>query len=265
MYLETAIDAARLGAEILLEHLGDEKSAKVSRKQQFDFVTEVDYLAERKLIEFIRKRHPRHDIFAEESGAQSRGSDFQWIIDPLDGTKNYIHGIPVFAVSVALRKDNVIIAGAISDPSRDELFYAERGGGAFLNGKRISVTATEDFEECLLATGFPFRAKHLLDPYLSAFKTLFHQVSDFRRAGAAALDLAYVAAGRLDGFWEIGLNLWDIAAGVLLVEEAGGKVSDIFGQQQHLNTGNIVASNGYIHTSLTDPLVTAFGPVFGPH
>ncbi|MCZ6821102.1 MAG: inositol monophosphatase family protein [Calditrichaeota bacterium] len=261
MYLETAIEAARLGAGILLEHIDSEEKSHVSQKQQFDFVTEVDHLAEKSLIEFIHKRHPKHDILAEESGRQFSDSEFQWIIDPLDGTKNYIHGIPAFAVSVALRKSGEIIAGAISDPSRDEIFYADKGGGAFLNGKAISVTDTTDFSKCLLATGFPFRAKHLIQPYLGAFKVLFERISDFRRAGAAALDLAYVAAGRLDGFWEVGLNIWDIAAGALVVEEAGGKVSDLFGEDSHLNTGNIVASNNRIHEEILEPFAAAFGDI----
>jgi len=246
-YLDTAIEAARIGAGVLAKKLSAKKERQISSKQTFDFVTEVDLLSEREIISFIHGRHPEHAILAEESGEKESDSALQWIIDPLDGTTNYIHGFPAFAVSIALRKNDDILVGAIADPVREEIFYAEKGFGAFLNGAPISVSEEARFGRSLIATGFPFRAKHLTDAYFNVFISMFHEVSDLRRAGSAALDLAYVACGRLDGFWEIGLNAWDIAAGSLIVCEAGGQVCDIFGQPNHLDTGHIVASNGHIH------------------
>lgn len=260
-FLKTAIAAARIGGRILNDRLPSRATRQVDRKQRFDFVTQVDLESEAAIIDFIRSRYPDHTILAEESGNSQRDSEtYRWIIDPLDGTKNYIHGFPVFAVSVALQKDQEILAGAILDPGRDELFYAEKSQGAFLNDNAIAVSKTSDLSQCLLATGFPFRAKHLTEPYFNAFISLFHQVSDFRRAGAAALDLAYVACGRLDGFWEITLNPWDVAAGILLIEEAGGQVTDLWNGDSHLQSGHIVASNGQIHPDITAVVGNVFQP-----
>lgn len=258
MFFETAIEAARIGGRVLNENLHSAARSHVRQKQAFDFVTQVDLLSEKAIIDFIKTRHPEHDILAEESGAHTGRSEYEWIIDPLDGTKNYIHGFPVFAVSVALRKGREMLVGAVLDPTRSEMFSAEKGKGAFLNGNAIHVSSSCDLAACLIATGFPFRAKHLARPYFEAFASMFQQVSDLRRAGAAALDLAYVACGRTDGFWEIGLNLWDIAAGALLVREAGGQVTDIFGGEDHLRTGNIIASNGQTHEALTRLVRTPF-------
>ncbi|MFQ5750592.1 MAG: inositol monophosphatase family protein [bacterium] len=258
MYLETAIEAARLGGKILLESLSSPERKQVTRKQKFDFVTQIDHLSEAAILDFIRKRHPHHSILAEESGGQKQAQGYLWIVDPLDGTKNYIHKFPMFAISIALLYEGKVIVGVVLDPVRNELYHAEKEKGAFLNGKSVQVSETQDFSQCLLATGFPFRAKHLTDTYFEAFKNLFHQVSDFRRAGAAALDLAYLACGRLDGFWEVTLNPWDIAAGTLLIEEAGGKVTDLWGGNSHLKTGHVVASNGLIHNKITQVV----GPVF---
>ena len=257
-FLETAIEAARLGGKILMESLSDLETKQVQRKQEFDFVTQVDHRSEEAILQLIRERHPEHSILAEESGGSREEQDYLWIIDPLDGTKNYIHGFPVFAVSVALQFKSELRVGVVFDPVRDELFHAEKDKGAFLNDDPVKVSKTADFSECLLATGFPFRAKHLTEPYLEAFKELFYQASDFRRAGAAAIDLAYVACGRLDGFWELMLNSWDIAAGALLIEEAGGEVTDIWGGDSHLKTGHIVASNGLIHGRITEATSNKF-------
>ncbi len=240
-----------------MESLSNLETKQVQRKQEFDFVTQVDHRSEEAILKLIRERHSEHSILAEESGGSKDEQDYLWIIDPLDGTKNYIHGFPVFAVSVALQFKNELRVGVVFDPLRKELFHAEKGKGAFLNGDSIKVSETTVFSECLLATGFPFRAKHLTEPYLDTFKELFYQVSDFRRAGAAAIDLAYVACGRLDGFWELKLNSWDIAAGALLIEEAGGKVTDIWRGDSHLKTGHIVASNGLIHEKITEATRTS--------
>ncbi|MFQ5637323.1 MAG: inositol monophosphatase family protein [bacterium] len=249
--LDTAIEAAKIGAQVLMDSMKNFDPEEVDHKQQFDFVTHVDHLSEAAILDFIRKRHPDHSILAEESGGPQQQDGYLWIVDPLDGTKNYIHQFPMFAVSVALMHAGELQVGAIIDPVRDELFYAEKGRGAFLNGQPIRVSQTRDISLCLLATGFPFRAKHLTKPYFDAFKQLFHRVSDLRRAGAAALDLAYVACGRVDGFWEVTLNAWDIAAGALLIQEAGGRVTDIWGGADHIRTGHIVASNGPIHDFIT--------------
>lgn len=258
-FLQTAIEAARIGGRILNDNLMLRAEHQIDRKQQFDFVTQVDTESEAAIIDFITQRHPDHTILAEESGSSEKAeSQYRWIIDPLDGTKNYIHAFPTFAVSIALQHDRELLAGAILDPLRDELFYAEKDKGAFLNDQPVRVTQSTDLSQCLLATGFPFRAKHLTSSYFDAFIALFHKVSDFRRAGAAALDLAYVACGRLDGFWEITLNPWDVAAGILIIEEAGGKATDLWGGDSHLQHGHIVASNGLIH----DEITTVVGNVF---
>jgi myo-inositol-1(or 4)-monophosphatase len=256
--LETAKEAVRVGGKILIESLKSQERMQIDRKQRFDFVTQMDHRSEAAILDLIKDRHPDHDILAEESGGTDQTKEYLWLVDPLDGTKNYIHGFPMFAVSVALMHEGRLLLGAVLDPIRNELFYAEKGQGAFLNETPIQVSKTNDVSQCLLATGFPFRAKHLTDPYFKAFIDLFHKVSDFRRAGAAALDLAYLACGRLDGFWEITLKPWDVAAGTILIEEAGGKVSDLWGGDTHLKTGNIVASNGIIHEEIT----TVVGEVF---
>lgn len=261
MYLETAISAAQLGGQVLTDNLTSLQRKQIDRKHQFDFVTQVDLDSEAAIIDFILQRHPEHRILAEESGGSTNQSDYVWVIDPLDGTKNYIHNFPIFAVSVALLFKDKPVAGAILDPMRNELFHAEQDKGAFLNDKPIQVSETEDVSQCLLATGFPFRAKHLTKPYFEVFTDLFYQVSDFRRAGAAAIDLAYVACGRLDGFWEITLNQWDISAGVLIIEEAGGCVTDIWGGDSYLNTGHIVASNGRIHENIVGVTSRVFADI----
>jgi len=258
-FLKTAIEAARIGGRILNDNLQSRADRQIDRKQQFDFVTQVDTESEAAIIDFITQRHPDHTILAEESGSSDNtASAYRWIIDPLDGTKNYIHGFPTFAVSIALQHHSNIVVGAILDPLRDELFYAEKGSGAFMNEQSIRVSNSSDLSQCLLATGFPFRAKHLTTPYFEAFISLFHKVSDFRRAGAAALDLAYVACGRLDGFWEITLNPWDVAAGTLIIAEAGGKVTDLWGGNSHLQNGHIVASNVLIHDEITKVVGNVF-------
>lgn len=258
MFIDTASEAARLGGGILLDNLHGRLASQASAKLNFDFVTEVDLLSEKAILDFIRRRHPSHRILAEESGESEAASEYLWIVDPLDGTTNYLRGLPVFSVSIALMKGDSLVAGAVFDPLRGELFHAERGGGAFLNGNPIKVSGNAEEGKVLLATGFPFRAKHLSAPYFTSMAALFARCGDFRRAGSAALDLANVACGRLDGFWEVTLGRWDIAAGVLLVEEAGGRVSDIWGGPTHLQCGHIAASNGRIHELITETV----GPCF---
>jgi myo-inositol-1(or 4)-monophosphatase len=240
--LNIAVRAARSAGNVIIRNLGKLDTLAIHTKDRNDFVTEVDRQAEQEIIYVLRKAFPDHGILAEESGVQE-GNDYQWIIDPLDGTTNFLHGFPQFAVSIAMRHKGRMEHGVIYDPLRQELFTATRGGGAMLNDQRIRVTKRKTLEGSLLGTGFPFKSQQHLDAYLDMFRALFPQTAGIRRAGSAALDLAYVAAGRLDGFWEIGLSIWDMAAGVLLIQEAGGLSSDFTGGNNHLESGNIVAGN----------------------
>jgi myo-inositol-1(or 4)-monophosphatase len=240
--LNIAVRAARSAGNVIIRNLGKLDTLAIHTKDRNDFVTEVDRQAEQEIIYTLRKAFPGHGILAEESGVQE-GDDYQWIIDPLDGTTNFLHGFPQFAVSIAMRHKGRMEHGVIYDPLRQELFTATRGGGAMLNDQRIRVTKRKTLEGSLLGTGFPFKSQQHLDAYLDMFRALFPQTAGIRRAGSAALDLAYVASGRLDGFWEIGLSIWDMAAGVLLIQEAGGLSSDFTGGNDHLESGNIVAGN----------------------
>lgn len=240
--LNIAVRAARSAGNVIIRNLGRLDSLSVHTKDRNDFVTEVDKQAEQEIIYILRKAFPDHSILAEESGAH-QGNDYQWIIDPLDGTTNFLHGFPQFAVSIALRHKGRLEQGVVYDPMRQELFTASRGGGAMLNDRRIRVTNRKTLDGALLGTGFPFKSQQHLETYLDMFRALFPHTAGIRRPGSAALDLSYVAAGRLDGFWEIGLNIWDMAAGVLLIQEAGGLSSDFVGGSNHLESGNLVAGN----------------------
>ncbi|MCI0401865.1 MAG: inositol monophosphatase [Gammaproteobacteria bacterium] len=247
--LNIAIRAARAAGDIIVRHMDRVQGLEVSPKGYNDFVTEVDRMAEEAIIRRIHKAYPHHGIIAEESGQQ--GSDkYQWIIDPLDGTINYLHGFPQYAVSVALRHRGILEQGVVYDPLRQELFTATRGAGALMNDRRIRVSQQKRLEHALIGTGFPFKDQERLDIYLATFKALSPITSGIRRAGSAALDLAYIACGRLDGFWEFGLREWDMAAGVLLVQEAGGLVSDLNGDHDYLRTGNIAAGNPKIFKAM---------------
>ena len=256
--LNTAIAAAEIGGEVLLDYLPEIKALKVEAKAEFDFVTQVDHAAEEAIATRIRDRFPEHQIVGEERGLSGSDESTQWIIDPLDGTTNYIHGVPNFAVSLAVAQGNEMVVGVVFNPLSGELFSAMAGHGAFLNGQPIQVTDNARLEQCLLATGFPFRRKNLVDEYLASFRNFFGKVRDVRRMGAAAIDLAYVAAGRFDGFWEIDLRKWDFAAGVVLIREAGGKVSGFTAGDDFWKTGNILASNGLIHSQLSEQLAPIF-------
>jgi myo-inositol-1(or 4)-monophosphatase len=254
-FLSTAVRAAKLAGKVMLDNMGKISKDDVDIKQASDFVTRVDRDSEQIIIDTIKKKFPHHHFLAEESfkevetSYETNGS-YRWVVDPLDGTTNYIHGYPAFSVSIALQHKGEIILGVILDPLRNELFTAEKGIGGFLNGRPISVSSVRTLKEGLLTTGFPFRRKHLIDAYLQLFKNLFQKVSDIRRAGSAALDLAHLACGRCDGFFEIGLSPWDIAAGSILIREAGGVVSDFGGGADHLSTGNIVAGTPALHKKI---------------
>ena len=250
VYLQTAINSARLAGDLIIANLGKLSKSDVSSKQASDYVTRVDRSSEEIIINMIRKNFPDHIIQAEESEEETGTGEYRWIIDPLDGTTNYIHGYPQFSVSIGLEHKGEIILGVILDPLRNELFTAVKGRGALLNGKPIRVSSIQTMKEALLSTGFPFRNKEMIGPYLDLFRALFNRISDMRRAGSAALDLAYIAAGRCDGFFEVGLSPWDIAAGSILIKEAGGIISDFSGGNDYLITGNVVAGNSLLHPAI---------------
>jgi len=248
--LHIAQRAALSAGRILLRHFDHLERLNVTTKQRSDFVSEADVQAERDIIQTLRKTYPNHGILAEESGEQPGQDDYQWVIDPLDGTTNFLHGIPHFAISIAFRHKNRLEAALVFDPIRQEMFTASRGASAQLNDRRIRVSVINALENALLGTGFPFRYPRHQQAYLNAFSALFGKCVEIRRAGAASLDLAYVAAGRLDAFWEIGLKAWDVAGGALLVQEAGGLVSDFGGGNDFIQTGNIVAGNPKVFKAL---------------
>ena len=247
--LNIAVRAARRAGSLIARGQARLHEIQVDRKGRHDYVTEIDRDAESAIIETLLSAYPSHQILAEESGVTG-DSEFVWVVDPLDGTLNYLHGFPQFAVSIALRVAGRLEQAVVYDPSRDELFTASRGAGAQLNGRRIRVSGCLGLENALLATGFPVRRKNEIDDYMRAFHDIIHRCAGVRRPGAAALDLAYVASGRVDGFWELGLSPWDIAAGALIIQESGGLVGDLCGGETHLSSGNIVAANAKVFRQL---------------
>ncbi len=260
-FLITAVKAARRAGKVILDNFGKISWEDIHLKMASDFVTSVDTKSEQIIIDTIRDAFPHHIFLAEESLKEIDTEKYRWIIDPLDGTTNFIHQYPVFSVSIALENQREIILGVIFDPLRDELFTAEKGRGAYLNDRRIRVSAVQDREESLITTGFPFRRKEFIDPYLKLFRNVFLRVGDLRRAGSAALDLAYLACGRCEGFFEIGLGPWDIAAGEIMIREAGGVVTDFGGGGDYLSTGNIVAGTPLIHEMLLKEAIKAFAGI----
>ncbi len=254
-YLEIAREIAQEAGALLLRYF--HRRVDFELKGEFDLVTEADRASEELIMDRLRSHFPSHAIVAEESGGAAASSEFCWHVDPLDGTTNFAHGFPVFCVSLALAENGRLRCGVIYDPLHQELFEAERGAGATLNGRRIRVSQTAQLSDSLLATGFPSRKRHQ-----NVNVHFYYQVAmvshGVRRAGSAALDLAYVACGRLDAFWEFGLNSWDMAAGVLLVEEAGGKVSDMKGGEVRLGGPHVLADNGRVH----EELLGLFGEIF---
>lgn len=244
--LNIAVRAARAAGNIIQRKMDRVHDLPVNSKGQNDFVTEVDQQAEAVIIQTIRDSYPDHAFLAEESGRSGDG-DYVWIIDPLDGTTNFLHGFPQYAVSIALQHKGKLQQAVVFDPFKNELFTASQGCGAYLNDHRMRVSSRRKLEGALLGTGFPFKEQARLQMYLDTFSDLFPMTSGIRRAGAAALDLAYVACGRLDGFWEFGLHPWDIAAGVLLIQESGGIVTDMQGGADYLNTGDVIGGNGDLY------------------
>jgi myo-inositol-1(or 4)-monophosphatase len=252
--ITTAIEAAKLAGRILKQHAGKARSIQQKSGQEKNLVTEIDKKSEEIIIETIKKHHPSHDILAEESGTRGTSSDYRWIIDPLDGTTNFTHGLPVFCISIGLERKGELIAGVIYDPNLDELFTAEKGKGAYLNGKRIHVSETTNLGQSLLVTGFPYNITENPNHAVEHFVHFLMKAQGVRRMGSAAIDLAYVAAGRFDGFWEVALHPWDMAAGVLLVEEAGGKLTNFSGAPLSIYQKEMVATNGHIHQAVLDVL-----------
>jgi myo-inositol-1(or 4)-monophosphatase len=250
--LTIAIKAARRAGSIINRASMDLERLTVSRKAHSDFVSEVDGAAEEAIIKVLLDAYPDHSILAEESGKSGNAnqSEYQWIIDPLDGTTNFLHGFPKYGVSIALLHRGVLSQAVVYDPLNDELFTATRGSGAFLNNHRIRVSKRTQLGESLIGTGFPFRDFTHMEAYLAMFKDVIPKAAGIRRPGSAALDLAYVAAGRYDGFWEMGLAPWDMAAGCLLILEAGGMVSDLEGNGQYIKSGQVVAGNPKIFVQL---------------
>ncbi len=252
--LNTAIKAARKASPILMRAIHDLDKIVVEKKQQNDFVSEVDRAAEAAIIGVLKTAYPDHAFLGEESGESRPNAiqaDYCWVIDPLDGTTNFLHGMPHFATSIALMQKGNVIHGVIYDPTRNELFTASKGGGAFLNDRRIRVSKVRALDESLLATGFPFRYPEHLDDYMKSFASLTMKAS-IRRPGAATLDLAYVAAGRFDGYWEMGLSPWDVAAGALMVREAGGIVTDYDGQGEFVTSGKVIAATPRLYAELAE-------------
>jgi len=241
--LNIAVKAALRAGQIINRAALDIERLQVAVKSKHDYVTEVDRAAEAAIIETLSEAYPGYGILAEESGiaAPTRKGGFQWIIDPLDGTTNFIHGLPQYAVSIALAKDGQLQQGVVFDPAKNELFTASRGAGAYMNDRRIRVSRCQKLGAALLGTGFPYREFARAEEYLAILRQLMQHTSGIRRPGAASLDLAYVASGRLDGFWEFGLSPWDMAAGALLITEAGGLISDVSGESGYMQSGEVVA------------------------
>lgn len=254
-YLETSVEIAREAGQLLARCF--ERRVGFELKGEYDLVTEADRASEKLVVERLRARFPSHAIVSEEGGGHETASEFRWYVDPLDGTTNFAHGFPAFCVTMGLEQAGELVTGVIYDPLREEVFSCERGAGAYLNHRRIRVSQTARLEDALVATGFPSRKRHV-----NVNVHFYYQLAMFthgvRRAGSAALDLAYVAAGRLDAFWEFGLNPWDQAAGILLVREAGGAVSDMHGGPAQLRAPHVLVDNGLIHGEI----LSLFGEVF---
>ena len=245
-----AILMAQKAGKIIKDSLGTINTDDIENKDIFDYVTIVDKKSEKFILESIKQHFPDHNILAEESGQTDNQNENCWLIDPLDGTTNFIHNYPISAVSIAFAKKQEVILGVIYDPYRDELFYAEKGQGAYLNDRQIHVSKRTKLNHCLIATGFPFKNKNLLKLYWEMLSAIFMEVNGVRRTGSAALDLANIACGRFDGFVELKLSPWDVAAGSVIIQEAGGEITDFEGKNNYLEKGNVIASNKLIHEFL---------------
>jgi myo-inositol-1(or 4)-monophosphatase len=259
-YEKVACAAARAAGRVLRRRFREATPLRVQQKGLHDYVTEVDHEAEAAVLGLLTDVYPEHVVMSEESSPDAQRAPLRWVVDPLDGTTNFIHGVPTFAVCVALEDPTGPLAAAVYDPLNEEMFHAHRGGGARLNGTPISCSDPEGMGQALIATGFPFRELSRVGHYLNAFEAFIRTTAGLRRAGSAAIDLAYTACGRYDGFWEVGLSRWDIAAGILLVQEAGGTVTDIVGGGSYLDSGDIVAAGPKMHAAMLDVTREAFAP-----
>jgi myo-inositol-1(or 4)-monophosphatase len=258
--LNTAIQAARRAGDMTIRYARRLDELQVRSKARNEFVTQVDIMAEQTIIETIRERYPDHGIIGEESGEQP-GNDTIWIIDPLDGTTNFMHGFPMYAVSIGIQVKGRMEVGVVYDPVRQELFTSTRGNGAQLDGHRLRVSTKQRLEGSLIGTGFPYRENdRWMETYLNQFRAVMQVAGDCRRPGSAALDLSYLAAGRMDGFWEFGLQPWDIAAGALILREAGGIISSMTDDGDYMETGNIIAGAPKVHADLQKLLRPFLGP-----
>ena len=251
-YLDTAIYAVIESGKILMSNLNKKK--QVGYKGKINLVTDVDMKSEKNIVQIIKEKHPLHNIVAEESQPENQNSEYTWYIDPLDGTTNYSHDYPIFAISIALEINNKIQVGVVFDPVRNELFYAVKGKGAYLNKKKISVSKIRQLKRSLLATGFPYI---ITNRSIKLFNYFLSKAQAIRRAGAAALDLCYLASGRVDGFWELDLKSWDMAAGKIIIKEAGGIITNFKGGEHSLFDDNTLASNGFIHKEMINEIKKA--------
>ncbi len=252
--IQLAIEAALEAGKFLKQSVGNIKKVETKLGQETNLVTEIDKKSEKLIIGMIRKKYPDHDFLAEESGSHDQKSEYRWIIDPLDGTLNYTHGVPLYSVSIAVEHRGDIIAGVVYEPNLGELFTAEKGKGAFLNQKSIRVSKVDRLIESMLVTGFPYTIRDNPDNAVQHFVNMLMKAQGIRRLGSAAVDLAYVACGRFEGFWEVSLSPWDMAAGVLLVQEAGGRFTDFHGSASSVYGKQVLATNGLVHDALVEIL-----------
>lgn len=248
--MNIAVAAAREAGSLITQSIGQLEQVKVTQKSRLELVSEIDVMAEKVIIQELDQAYPEFNVLGEECGDLGRQSDYCWVIDPIDGTHNFLHGHPHCAISIALKEKNEVVVAVIYDAIRNELFTARKGSGAQLDGRRIRVSETSKLSQSLLCTGFPYRDAQDTKPWLKTFALVLPRAQSVHRTGSSVLDLAYVAAGRYDGFWEFGLREWDIAAGALLVKEAGGLVTDIGGSTDVFKSGNLVAGNPRIHERL---------------
>ena len=252
--IDLAIRAAKEAGRFLKDNIGRARSVEIKKGEERNLVSEIDKGSEARIISLIKGTYPGHDVLAEESGGATASDTYRWIIDPLDGTTNFLHGVPIFCVSIGIEHKGEIVAGVVYDPNFDELFTAERGSGAFLNGQRLTVSPIREMIRSLLVTGFPYDIARNPHHAVEHFRNFLMAASGIRRLGSAALDLCYVASGRFDGYWEVHLQPWDMAAGKLLVEEAGGKATDFTGAPARIHGKQIVASNGHLHGDMLEVL-----------
>jgi len=252
MFLKVAKDAALKAGEMLRENF--DEAREVLFKGEINLVTHFDSLSQKMIHKHISAHFPEHDFLAEEGLCREKGAEYRWLIDPLDGTTNFTHKFPIFCVSIALEKRGKIVLGVVYDPCRKEMFWAEEGKGAFLNGEKIGISSVDDLDKSLVATGFPYDIRESEVNNISHFNNFAIRVQAIRRCGSAAMDLCYVACGRFDGFWELKLNPWDVAAGVLIVKEAGGQISDFQNEEYNIYSLETLATNGLIHQEMVDIL-----------